>query len=371
MKRVLLLLLLAGGLLPACNSGKQEKAKSDSTSIVVPLASTPYYYTQLKGAIGDRHITMQLMKTAPNLYRGYYCYDSTGVPISIWGSQDADQVKIYEDNSNREEERFFGGTLNDDGVFKGVWHGDSTSYHFELHTDLRKAQQLQVFYSADSIRLLPSFAGSPLGVASNSIIWPDSSTDSTLSAFLRREITGDVRISDPQQFVRRAIDSFVTSYRIAAKDADTSDIADGQSASWNWTTESDMKVVWNTWPLLVIEKYAYDFTGGAHGNWGATYQTLDLSKHKVLTPDDFFKPGYKDVLSPLLDKAFRKKFHIDEDESLDQSLLVKTIVPNNNFIVTGKGVAFSYVPYEIGPYALGQVTLFIPFTELKSVMKKQ
>ncbi|NLR65096.1 DUF3298 and DUF4163 domain-containing protein [Chitinophaga varians] len=369
MKRALLLLLLAGGLLPACHNGNQEKAQHDTASAVVPLLSTPYYYTQLKGAVDGRQITMELLKTAPNLFRGYYYYDSTGLPISIWGSQDADQVKIYEDNGSREEERFFGGSLGDDGTFKGVWHGDSTSYHFELHTDLRKAQRLQVYYDADSVKLLPSFPNSPLGIASNSILWPDSATDSTLAAFLRKAIAGDIKLNDPRQFVKRAIDSFVTSYRIAAKDADSSDIADGESASWNWTTESDMKVVYNSWPLLVIEKYAYDFTGGAHGNSGAFYQTLDLAKRKVVTPDEYFKPGYKEVLSPLLDKAFRKKFHIDEDESLDQNLLVKTIVPNNNFIVTGKGVAFSYVPYEIGPYALGQVTLFIPFTELKSILK--
>lgn len=369
MKRVLLLLALAGGLLPACHSGNREKDLQDTASVVVPLLSTPYYYTQLKGAVGGRQITMELLKTAPNLFRGYYYYDSTGQPISIWGSQEADQVKIYEDNGSREEERFFGGMLSDDGIFKGVWHGDSTSHHFELHTDLRKAQALKVYYAADSVQLLPSFTGSPLGIASNSILWPDPATDSATAAFLRKAITGDVRVTDPERFVKRAIDSFVTSYRIAAKDADSSDIADGQSASWNWTTESDMKVVYNTWPLLVIEKYAYDFTGGAHGNSGAFYQTLDLATRKVITPDEFFKPGYKEVLSPLLDKAFRKKFHIDEDESLDQSLLVKTIVPNNNFIVTHKGVAFSYVPYEIGPYALGQVTLFLPFTELKSVLK--
>ncbi|MBC9933607.1 DUF3298 and DUF4163 domain-containing protein [Chitinophaga qingshengii] len=369
MKRALLLLLLAGGLLPACHNSSRQKDQPDTASAVIPLASTPYYYTQLKGLVGNRHITMQLLKTAPNLFRGYYSYDSAGQPISIWGSQDGEQVKIYEDNGSHEEERFFGGSLGDDGTFKGVWHGDSTSWHFELHTDLRKAQPLQVYYDADSVKLLPSFPASPLGIASNSIIWPDSSADSSLTVFIRKAITGDVHISDPRQYVKRAIDSFVTSYRIAAKDADSSDIADGESASWNWTTESDMKVVYNTWPLLVIEKYAYDFTGGAHGNSGAFYQTLDLAKHKVITPEEFFKPGYKDKLSPLLDKAFRKKFHIDEDESLDQNLLVKTIVPNNNFIVTDKGVAFSYVPYEIGPYALGQVTLFIPLTELKGILK--
>ncbi|CAL1520957.1 DUF3298 domain-containing protein [Chitinophaga sp. MM2321] len=373
MKRVLLLLLLTAGALLSCHNNDHAKDGDTTDSLIVPLASTPYFYTQLKGAVGGKHITMQLLKTAPHLYRGYYCYDSIGLPISIWGSQDSDsdEVKIYEDNGNSEEERFFSGRLTDDGQFKGVWHGDRTSWHFALHTDLKKAVPLLVYYSTDSARLSPSRPQSPMGVASNSIIWPDSTVDPAIAAFIKKEVTGNPVFTDPQQYVKRAIDSFIRGYQLTAKDADSNELNDmSQSASWNWTAENDIKVVWNTWPLLVLEKYTYDFTGGAHGNWGNTYKTLDLSKLKVLTPEDIFKPGYKETLSPLLDKAFRKKFNIAEDEALDQNLLVKTIPPNNNIIVTDKGVAFSYVPYEIGPYALGQVTLYIPFTELSKDLRK-
>ncbi|NSL89584.1 DUF3298 domain-containing protein [Chitinophaga solisilvae] len=369
MKRAFLLFILATTALLSCHNNRQPEEKNEKAPVIIPLVTTPFYYAQLKGQVGGRMITMQLLKLAPHLFRGYYSYDSAGVPISIWGSEDSDQVKIYEDNASKEEERFFGGKLTDDGYFMGVWHGDSTSFHFELHTDMNKCMPLNIYYSTDSVKLVPSMAASPVGTASNSIIWPDSSADSTLSKFLIQEITGSAKINDPHKYVRKAVDSFVLGYRLAARDVDSAEIASTSSASWNWTAENDMKVVWNTWPLLVIEKYVYDFTGGAHGNWGSSYKTLDLAKKEVLTPEKVFKPGYKEALAPFLDKAFRKKFHIDEDESLDQSLLVKTITPNNNFIMTDKGVAFSYSPYEIGPYALGQVTLFVPLSEIKNLMK--
>ncbi|PSL49154.1 uncharacterized protein DUF4163 [Chitinophaga niastensis] len=374
MRRVSLLVLLITATLLSCHNGNSKNSDTtgaDSTAeIIVPLASIPLFYTQLKGKLADKDITMQLMKTAPHLYRGYYCYDSIGQPIGLWGTLDSGLVNVYEETANGEEERLFNGTLTDEGHFKGVWHGNGTSYHFELHTDLKKAVPLQVFYSIDSARLIPSFPKSPVGTVSNSIVWPDSTVDSTTATFIIQQITGNTRLKDPQQYLKRGIDSFILSYTISARDADSSELKDATAAmSWNWTTDTDMKVVWNTWPLLVLEKYAYDFTGGAHGNWGATYKTLDLSKRKVLTPNDIFKPGYKETLSNLLDKAFKEKYHISEDEALDQNLLVKSIPANDNIIVTSKGVAFSYVPYEIGPYALGQVTLFIPFTALKSILK--
>jgi hypothetical protein len=373
MKRVSLLVLLMAIALLSCHTRNENSSATgagNTADIIVPLVSAPLFYTQLKGKMGDKNITMQLLKTAPHLFRGYYCYDSAGQPIALWGTLDSNLVNIYEETSNSQEDRLFSGYLSDDGKFKGVWHGNGTSYHFEFHTDLNKAVPLKVFYQIDSAKLIPSFPKSPIGTVSGSTIWPDSLVDSTIATFIIQQVTGGNHFKSPQQYLRRGIDSFILSYRVSAKDADSSEFSDGSAAmSWNWTTDNDMKVVYNTWPLLVVEKYAYDFTGGAHGNWGATYKTLDLAKRKVLTPDDIFKPGYKETLSTLLDKAFKDRFHMSEEEALDQNLLVKSIPPNNNMIVTDKGVAFSYVPYEIGPYALGQVTLFVPFTAMKGILK--
>ena len=368
-----MILLITVALL-SCHTRNESNSSAagagNTTDIIVPLVSTPLYYTQLKGKLADKDITMQLLKTAPNLFRGYYCYDSIGQPIALWGTLDSNLVNLNEETSNSAEDRLFSGYLSDDGKFKGVWHGNGTSYHFEFHTDLKKAVPLKVFFQIDSAKLIPSFPKSPIGTVSSSVIWPDSLVDSTVANFIIQQVTGSSHYKDPYQYLKRGIDSFILSYRISAKDADSSEFSDASAAmSWNWTTDNDMKVVYNTWPLLVIERYAYDFTGGAHGNWGATYKTLDLSKKKVLTPDDIFKPGYKEPLSVLLDKAFKDRFHMSEEEALDQNLLVKSIPPNNNMIVTDKGVAFSYVPYEIGPYALGQVTLFVPITALKGLLK--
>jgi len=367
MKRVSLLALT---LLVACfacqNSPKHEAATTKD--VVVPLVSSPLFYTQLKGKIGERAITMQLMKTAPHLLRGYFCYDSIGKPIAVWGTLDSALVNVYEE-TNTDEDRLFSGYLSDDGKFKGVWHGDGTSFHFELHTDLKNAVPLKVFYAIDSARLLPDFEKSPMGTVSNSLIWPDSTVDPAVASFIIQQVT-DGKGNDPATFLKRSIDSFVLAYRISAKGVDTSELKEENGGmSWNWTADRDIKVVYNTWPLLVIEKYGYDFTGGAHGNWGARYLTLDLSKKKVVKPADIFRSGYQETVSNLLDKAFRQKFHLNDDEALDLHLLVKTIPPNDNLIVTDKGVCFSYTPYEVGPYAMGQITLFIPFTELKAVLK--
>ena len=45
------------------------------------------------------------------------------------------------------------------------------------------------------------------------------------------------------------------------------------------------------------------------------------------------------------------------------------IAPNQNFFVTGKGMGFAYNPYEIGPYVMGEINIYIPFSDLKKYLK--
>jgi hypothetical protein len=372
MKKLPLLLLIANITLLSCQQKSGHKntptsfnGKRDTTA--VPMASSRFFYAQLKGTLDQVPITMQLLKAGPDIYRGYYWHDETGAPISIWGSLDGTRVSLYEDGGNGEN--FFNGILSDDGTFKGVWHGNTTAAPFSLATDLTNAVRFDVLYATDSLVLIPEHPKSPVGYATNSIVWPAKNTTPEIAAFIEQIITGGKAIHDPHEFVRLSIDSFMAIYKYTAREIPKEDLDNDQTASFNWSADGEMKVVWNQYPLLVLEKSNFDFTGGAHGNGGSLFKVLDLHQQKVLSPDDVFNTGYQTALSPLLDNAFREKFGLSKHESLDGTLLVSTIPPNHNFFLTNTGVAFSYAPYEIGPYAMGQVTLFIPFKKLKGLLK--
>ena len=365
MNRYLLSAMIAIAGLTACNQQpKQQEAKEAATP-------SPYFYMQLKGTIGDMPVTMQLLTTGPGIYRGYYCYDRVGEPIDVWGSTDSSQqITLYE-NSYSEEEITFKGSMDAQGSFKGIWRGTGTSHPFSLKTDFDKALHFDVYYAKDSASLLANNPLSPVGDAANSIVWPADGADDNTANFIKTTISRGKANANPQQLVRKDIDSFLLFYKGSAVDLDTTELKNGGAgASWNWTSEGDMKVVWNRHPLLVLEYFSYDFTGGAHGNGGASYQVLDLNKQKVLAVEDVFKGDYKTVLAKELEQAFRKKYKVPEDESVKGMLVVEDIEPNNNFILTNKGVTFSYTPYEIGPYALGQVSLFVPYERIKEVLKE-
>ncbi|KAA2245153.1 DUF3298 and DUF4163 domain-containing protein [Chitinophaga agrisoli] len=370
-------LLFAAALIgfTACQQpGKQSQQAGATTdsSQTAPAASS-YFYIQLKGTVADQPVTMQLLKTGPNIYRGYYCYDKIGEPITLWGSPDSSsqQLTLYE-NTHGGEDITFRGKLDDAGNFSGTWRGEGTSYHFDLKPDFTGAIRFNVYFAKDSTPLLPNTKGSPVGEAAYSMVWPVAAANTSTADFIKKAIThNNPGPQDPQALIKRDIDSFFMSYRASTVGTDTAEITgDTTAPTWSWSAEGDMKIVWNHYPLLVLEYFSYDFTGGAHGNGGSTYQVLDLEKQKVLTVDDVFKGDYKTVLSRQLEQSFRKTYKVQNGESVKDMLLVDEILPNNNFILTNKGVVFSYTPYEIGPYALGQVNLFIPYEQIKEVLKE-
>ena len=360
--RTILLFAISCFLLIACG----RKPKQQEQVKLPDFVNATRYYVQLKGTLSNKHITIQLMKTGTDSYTGYYYYDDIGEPIVCWGNINSiGKLELNENTSD--EERFFTGVLDSAGNYTGKWRGKGTSYDFAVHPSMKDAVPLDVYYGKDSAELLPGRPNSPVGTATNGIIWPAATVDDSTAAFIRRSITGSAVHNDPERYLRRDIDSFLASYKTILPDLDTTE---GVPQTANWSADADIKVVYNTYPYLVLENFSYEYTGGAHGNYGAIYQVLDLQKRKVLTPDDLFKPGWKTALIPYLEASYRKQYKLDDSgEPIEEGLLVKQITANNNFLITDKGIAFSFTPYEIGPYVMGQVTLFISFKDVKSLLK--
>ncbi len=114
------------------------------------------------------------------------------------------------------------------------------------------------------------------------------------------------------------------------------------------------------------------YTGGAHGNYGAGYTSFNLVEKKKLKLDDVLIKTGKAHLPSLLKKYFRKNYNFRANASLKEAeLFEEKIEPNNNFYFTGKGTGFYYSPYEIGPYSMGEINIFIPFTELNNFLQPE
>jgi hypothetical protein len=133
-----------------------------------------------------------------------------------------------------------------------------------------------------------------------------------------------------------------------------------------------MLIAFQSSKILTMAFFNYAYTGGAHGNYGTYYTSADLTSNKVLALDNIITEGGKKQLRTLLEKNFRKQYNLKPTDSLtdEGGLFENKIEPNKNFYITGKGIGFCYNPYEIGPYAMGEIDIFIPFTDLKNYLKE-
>ena len=110
--------------------------------------------------------------------------------------------------------------------------------------------------------------------------------------------------------------------------------------------------------------------GGAHGNYNTRFLSFDLIANKEITLQDILNKAGIKKLNPLLEKYFRKKMKLSNTDPLtDAGLFENKISPNENFYATTKGLGFSYSPYEIAAYAMGEISIFIPFHELNNYLQ--
>ncbi|SES99633.1 DUF3298 and DUF4163 domain-containing protein [Hymenobacter actinosclerus] len=133
--------------------------------------------------------------------------------------------------------------------------------------------------------------------------------------------------------------------------------------------EVNTYVLWNEGNLLSMGFFGYDYSGGAHGIYGTYVQSYDTRTGKSLRYDDIFLASAKPKLEKLLGQYARPSLGLGANEPLSKTLLVKTLPVTRNVYLTSGGAVFVYLPYEIAAYVYGQISIFVPFSEMQGLLK--
>ena len=115
----------------------------------------------------------------------------------------------------------------------------------------------------------------------------------------------------------------------------------------------------------------YEYTGGAHGNRYLLIQNYDLETGDMVNEQDLFSDDYYEPLKTLLLNALIAQ--TDNAESKRDlrrmGYSVADVVPNENFYVTQEGITYVYNPYEIAPYAMGCIEIFLPWETVRPLIR--
>lgn len=122
--------------------------------------------------------------------------------------------------------------------------------------------------------------------------------------------------------------------------------------------------------VLSVNGSNYDFSGGAHGygyDWGITIDLqsgakLELSR-LAQDPSGFWNKAIEVVLSELGNRT--------EELYEDYESYVKENLESTDWYLDAAGIEMVFTPYEIGPYASGNIVVCIPYEEVASYLKPE
>lgn len=334
------------------------------------------YYRFLTGRIGDDlDIAMNLLVLNDSLIKGSYWYQNVRRPITLTLQElnkQTGEMKLSEKDPDMPFDETISGFFIADffvqGMIEGRWtNGDGAiSFPFFLN-DAKPTGNAEILlseYDYDqqgcedpedclSIRLMEiQVAGIPSNVAEK----------------INTELTGDYArfvFSDPDQGAPQSVSEAVDSLeKWMAREKTDSD----ESYFQHWSFNASPEIIYNQDDILSFRVDYWSYTGGAHGNPFTLCYNYDLKTGKKLVLSDFLRG----TTSPAQVKAAalrRIKLTYEgtlNDDLTDLGFLIsdKEFELNEDFYYCPAGINFVYSPYEIGPYAMGFVEVFVPFKAL-------
>ena len=318
-------------------------------------------YIVMTGTIDKYPVTFHLYQVN-NDFSGTYYYNSSEIPIDFTGSSDSARfLKLSHFSENDDNGELFEGVFKDSS-FSGTW-----SYKGKLLPFYLKRQKDTDGLSFDYIctsgsKKIPKreegFGPEELFFDA-ATIWPTAISKHPAADSIKQFI----RESFGEKNSKEEIGKILLRRKNELLNPATDDIE-------VYSSTDQIQVIYRTPRLLTIKHLNSGYYGGAHGIYGTGYTCFSLVQNKRLELADVLDTlAAKAVLEKLLEKKFREDYRVKAEEKLEEVLLVDKIPANDNFLLTGKGIGFNYVPYEIGAFAMGEVKLFIPFTEIEKYLK--
>lgn len=370
----------------ACQPKKDNSAGADTPAAGTQNDKDAPRYWHLVGSIDKFPIVLDLAyRPAEDQYgistwHGNYYYKNKEDLIDLYGSVDSIGMLVLNEIAGFESTGSFSGKFDPaTGAYNGTWTSGNgkKKLPFSLKEDYSDGSiQFLLTQFRDSVKLFENKTESP--GAYISMVWmaPAPGVDAGAAQFLEKAIhkgiLGDSLaglVSTPQKGFEAVSREFLRSYRGDMDEVTPEELDPDSYFAYSYEQNSSVEVLYNQNNLLTLGYWDYWYGGGAHGNYATFLTAYDMQNQKEIKLEDVFVSGYETKLGPALAQAVRSRFSLSASAPLSEVLFDDAVAPTENFGLTGKGVIFNYPPYEIGPYAIGEVRLFVPYQDIKTLLQ--
>lgn len=357
----------------ACGNNPGKTAVTATTE--VRSSDTPKdYYKRFSGTVAGMPVVVNIEVYNSRVQAEYY-YEKYGKPVELndWEDTVKNNNEWYlteyeagkqEDNSPHWLVKMDGGTL------KGKWiSGDKTkTYDIALEENYPPGSyKFDLRYNADSVKFKPTME------ASATSTWQilqskDAGTEGTfIDAVIKAALGCDsLKQNDIVQCLLAQDKSYFDAYKQDMAELDSEMLA---SPTANYSSDLNIWICYNDNGIVGINQFNSSYSGGAHGMYQSSYTVIDARSRKMFKLDDVLKPADSIAMSNVLAGKVRETYKLQPGTSLTEVLFEDKVMPTGNFMLTHKGILFCYGPYEIAAYAMGEVKLFVPYTEIRAMLQ--
>lgn len=116
--------------------------------------------------------------------------------------------------------------------------------------------------------------------------------------------------------------------------------------------------------VISFQITAYDFTGGAHGNYGSTGRNYSAKTGELLAFDEIaedYEAFHATVLDYMMNLAETPAYKDKLFGPPSKNDLDDTLFRTDGWIFTKSGISLLAPPYSLGPYASGEIAFRLPY----------
>lgn len=152
------------------------------------------------------------------------------------------------------------------------------------------------------------------------------------------------------------------------EEEDDADEDENHAVDLSWDERVDGYFAGEHGSIVSYVVYSFLYDGGVHGQENEIAVNMNKETGDFVDEADFFIPGFETRLGGILSSHLLDSLGSNEDDY--DSLFIKDIQPNGNFKVSPAGLTYIYSPYEIGPYSLGIIRVFVPWEEVVDLVRE-
>jgi hypothetical protein len=330
-------------------------------NIANAFAAEKSWFKSFGGKIGPYPITLNL-HMADGKVSGVYYYESKQQPVALSGTIDKKNQILLTGSPSIDLEETFTLKLTNEVALNGIWATLKSKLKVDALQKKNIPFDVTTVYTSEQQLMFKEKPEAPIAEIFLGSVWVSGS-----SALAKKINEGIIGFYEKKTFKE------IGKYFIEAKKdffsafhSNKSEAKAEPSTMWNRAFDSKTEIQFVSSDLLSLRNFVYEYSGGAHGNYGVSFYNFSLKTQKKLSLNDVLSKPRQKELSKLLESKLRENYQLKPKAPLTEVLFEDKINYNNNFYITEKGIGFLYNPYEISAYAMGIIDLYIPFSSFKN-----